>query len=187
MAALAAGLPGAVTAAAGIVPPAVPTNIEVAAEYKPILLGHAVGTQNYICAPAPTASGVDWIFTGSQATLFDDDGRQIATHFLSMNPFRGHALQATWQHSGDTSVVWATKVEGSLDANYVQPGAIEWLKLEVTGARVGPAGGEKLSRATLIQRVNTAGGVKPPASECTPATVNSRKFVPYEADYYFYQ
>jgi hypothetical protein len=29
--------------------------------------------------------------------------------------------------------------------------------------------------------------VKPPANECTPATLNTRRLVPYEADYYFYR
>ena len=37
------------------------------------------------------------------------------------------------------------------------------------------------------QRINTVGGVKPPSSECTAATLNTRRLVSYEADYYFYQ
>ena len=32
--------------------PVVPTDIEVSADYKLFLVGHAEGTQNYICAPA---------------------------------------------------------------------------------------------------------------------------------------
>jgi hypothetical protein len=35
--------------------------------------------------------------------------------------------------------------------------------------------------------VNTVGGRKPPSAECTPATINTRRFVNYEADYYFYR
>jgi hypothetical protein len=170
-----------------ITPPAVPTDIEVTGDFKPFLRGHAVGTQNFICAPAATATGVDWFFLGPQATVFDDNGEQILTHFLSKNPDQADALQATWQHSGDSSTVWAKKRVGSTDATYVAPGAIEWLLLDVTGAEVGPLGGEKLSKALLIQRVNTVGGVKPPAGECTPGTINSRKYVNYEADYYFYR
>jgi hypothetical protein len=38
-----------------------------------------------------------------------------------------------------------------------------------------------------IQRVHTVGGIKPPAAECTASTINTRRFVPYEADYYFYE
>ena len=37
-----------------------------------------------------------------------------------------------------------------------------------------------------IQRVNTVGGLKPPAETCTATTLTNRKFVPYEADYFFY-
>lgn len=180
-------LSAAPRAAERIVPPDVPADLVVDPSYKPILVGHAIGTQNYICAPAATASGVDWFFIGPQATLFDVYGRQIATHFLSRNPIQNEVLHATWQHSGDSSAVWAKKYRGSTDAAYVAPDAIEWLLLEVTGNVFGPAGGEKLARARFIQRVNTVGGLKPPSAECTASTVNTRRLVSYEADYYFYE
>ena len=35
----------------GIVPPPLPANIQVPPGNTPYLLGHAVGTQNYICLP----------------------------------------------------------------------------------------------------------------------------------------
>ena len=105
------------------------------------------GTQNYICAPAATATGVDWLFIGPQATLFNDSLQQAGTHYQSRNPQRNNAIQATWQDSGDTSAVWATRRDGSLDANYVAPGAIEWLVLDVSGAQLGPTAGNKLSPA----------------------------------------
>jgi hypothetical protein len=57
----------------------------------------------------------------------------------------------------------------------------------MTGAQISPSGGQKLATTTLIQRVHTVGGVKPPAAECTASTINTRKFVSYEADYYFYE
>jgi hypothetical protein len=177
----------AATFAAGFTPPAVPSDIAVPAGYKLVLVGHAVGTQNYICAPAATATGVDWFFLGPQATVFDADGQQITTHFLSRNPYQAGVLQATWQHSRDSSAVWARKLRGSTDPAYVASDAIEWLLLEMTGAQMGPFAGRKLSTTTLIQRVNTVGGVKPPAAECTASTINTRRYVPYEADYYFYE
>ena len=183
---LGVGLNGATHAAGVLTPPSVPTDIQVTGR-KLIQVGHAIGTQNYICAPAATASGLDWFFIGPQATLFDLDGRQIATHFLSKNPWQFDALQATWQHSGDTSAVWAKKLRGSTDAAYVAPDAIEWLLLEMTGAQAGPFGGDKLATTKLIQRVHTVGGLKPPAAACTVSTVNTRRFVSYEADYYFYE
>ena len=174
-------------AADRIVPPAVPTDIEVPAGAKPVLVGHAIGTQNFICAPTAGGSGVEWRFIGPQATLFDDSLQQTGTHYQSRNPLQNDAIQATWQDSGDTSAVWAKRRDGSIDPAYVAPDAIEWLLLDVTGQQVGPTGGTKLTPSLLIQRVNTVGGVKPPATDCTPATLNTRKLVPYEADYYFYK
>jgi hypothetical protein len=184
---LATALSGASRAAEQIVPPAVPAGLGAPAGYTPFLVGHAVGTQNYICAPAATPSGVDWLFVGPQATVFNADIEQILTHFQSRNPLQGDVIHATWQHSHDSSAVWAKKYAGSLDPNYVAPGAIEWLLLEVTGTQIGPTGGEKLARTAYIQRVNTLGGAKPSAAECTASTVNTRRLVSYEADYYFYR
>ena len=181
-------LAGAVPDAAGrIVPPAVPAGLEVDAGLKPFFVTHAVGTQNYICAPANTTAGVDWVFIGPQATGFGAALEQVVTHFQSKNPQQSDALHATWQHSRDSSAVWATRVNGSLDPNYVAPGAIEWLKLQVTGQVLGPTGGDKLFTAKFIHRVNTVGGVKPPLADCAPATFNTRRLVYYEADYYFYE
>jgi hypothetical protein len=173
----------AAQAAAGTTPTEVPADIEVPAGFKPFLEGHAVGTQNYICAP--TAAGLKWLFIGPQATVFDENGRQFLTHFQSIN-FQGDAIQATWQHSRDTSAVWARKRTGSTDPYYVAPDAIEWLLLEVTGATPGPTDGDKLVPTMLIQRVNTAGG-KEPSFPCTAAIVNQRELVPYEADYIFFR
>ena len=181
------GLIGPAHAAGVFTPPVVPTNIAAPAGLKLVLVGHAVGTQNYICAPAATATGRDWFFIGPQATLFDADGQQITTHFLSKNPYENDVLHATWQHSRDTSAVWAKKFTGSTDPAYVAPDAIEWLLLEMTGAEVGPFGGLKLARTKFIQRVHTVGGLKPAAAECTASTINTRRFVDYEADYYFYE
>ena len=178
-------LTAAAHAAGPYTPPAVPGNLEATGR-KLVVAGHAFGTQNYICAVAATTSGVDWFFLGPQATVFDADGRQIATHFLSKNPITGE-FHATWQHSTDSSAVWAKKLRGSTDAAYVAPDAIEWLLLEATANRVGPLGGSKLAKVTRIQRVNTVGGVKPPVEECTPSTINVRQLVRYEADYYFYE
>ncbi len=180
-------LPGVLHAQGEIVRPNVPSEIQVGDAYKLVLSGHAVGTQNYICAPAATASGVDWFFIGPQATVFDSSGVQLLTHFLSRNPLQADALQATWQHSKDTSAVWGKKLRGSTDSAYVSADAIEWLLLEATGSTIGPAGGVKLTGTLLIQRVNTVGGIKPPSAECMTSSINTRRFVPYEADYYFYK
>ena len=178
-------------ASAGVVhadrisPPAVPANISVGAGYKLFFAGHAVGTQNYICSVTPSGS-IEWFFTGPQATIYDVDLEQTMTHFLSRNPAQNNVLHATWQHSRDSSTIWAKRLDGSTDSRYVRPDAIEWLLLEVTGDQSGPTGGDRMTPAVRIQRVNTVGGLKPPATECSAATLTNRKFVPYEADYFFY-
>jgi len=172
-------------AADQITPPAVPEGLDAPTGFKPFLVGHAIGTQNYMCVVS--GSGFEWVFIGPQATAFDANAQQILTHFQSKNPFDNDVIDATWQHSRDTSAVWGRKVKGSSDPNYVAPGAVEWLLLRVTGAQVGPTGGDRLSSAQYIQRVNTIGGAKPPIADCSTSTVNTRKLVYYEADYYFYQ
>ena len=174
-------------AADRVLEPSVPSNLVVPAGYRAFLAGHAIGTQNYICAPAPTATGVDWLPIGPQATVFNREFEQVLTHFQSKNPSQGDAIHATWQHSKDTSAVWATKLRGSTDPAYVAPDAIEWLLLQVTGTQFGPNGGHKLVQTAFIQRVNTVAGLKPPAADCTAGTMNTRKLVYYEADYYFYR
>jgi hypothetical protein len=166
-------------------PPPVPANLEVPPGHKAFLEGHAYGTQNYSCLP--TATGVAWTFQAPQATLFNDNDNQTMTHFLSPNPVESGTLRATWQHSRDTSAVWAAAIASSTDPNYVAPGAVPWLLLRVVGAAEGPDGGDKLTETVLIHRVNTAGGIAPAAGCATGADIGKRVFVPYETDYIFYR
>lgn len=161
-----------------LTPPPVPADIQVPAGNKVFLKGHAVGTQNYICLPT------GWTLFGPQATLFNDQDHQVITHFLSPNPDQGGAARATWQHSRDTSSVWAVKIAESLDPDFVAPEAIAWFKLEVVGAEEGPTGGNKLMPTTFIHRLNTSGGVKP-STDCTE--IGKTELVSYTADYFFYK
>ena len=173
-------------AEAQVIPPLVPANLEVASGNTPYLIGHAIGTQNYVCLLR--AGGFAWTFFGPQATLFDDHGQQLTTHFLSANPDENGTLRATWQHSQDTSAVWALAIATSTDPAYVLPGAIPWLLLRVVGAEAGPTGGPTLTATTFIQRVNTGGGVAPAADGCARAAdIGKRALVPYTADYVFYR
>lgn len=149
------------------------------------LVGHATGTQNYICL-FPGADP-DWVLVGPQATLFNDADRQIVTHFLSPNPDEGGTARASWQHAQNTSAVWAKKVAESSDPACAAPGAIPCFRLQVVGVEYGPTGGQRLAETTFIQRVYTTGGM-PPASGCGEAgQVGVRAFVPYTADYIFYK
>jgi hypothetical protein len=171
--------------AGDVTPPPVPSNIQVPAGNKAFFAGDAVGTQNYICLPS--GSGFAWTFFGPQATLFNDADEQVITHFLSPNPDESGTPRATWQHSRDTSTVWAVAIASSSDPAFVEPGAIPWLLLQVVGAQDGPTGGDKLSETTFIQRLNTSGGIAP-LTGCTLATdVGKKALVPYTTVYFFYK
>ena len=186
-----------------IVVPPVPSNLQVPAGHRAYLVGHAEGIQDYICMPCPNAitpaaacpaSGFAWAFFGPQATLFDvedGDDAQIMTHFLSPNPDEAGKPRPAWQHSRDTSIVWANNTsppsQSSTDSAFVVPGAIPWLLLPVAGTQVGPTGGGKLTKTTFIQRLNTAGGLAP-ATGCATAVDSGKKaLVPYSTDYFFYK
>jgi hypothetical protein len=147
--------------------------------------GHAAGYQIYICLP--TSTGFAWAFFGPQATVFGDKDEQIMTHFLSPNPAEASTLRATWQHSRDTSAVWAAAIQSSTDPAFVEPGAIPWLLLERRGVQAGPKDGDRLTSTTYIQRLNTTGGVAPSTGCAGSGDVGARSFVPYTADYLFYR
>jgi hypothetical protein len=179
-----------------ITPPAVPANLEVPAGHKVFLVGHAVGTQNYICLP--TATGVGFALFTPQATLYGDNGKQVTTHFFGPNPFEAntnpkvlgeHMIRAAWQDSKDTSTVWGMVQPGhsSTDPAYVEPGAIAWLLVTIVGAQDGPNGGDRLSGATYIQRLNTHGGAAPSTGCASPGDLGNQAHVPYTTDYYFYK
>jgi hypothetical protein len=189
-----------------VTPPSVPFNITVPEGNRAFLVGHAVGTQNYVCLPSATsATGVAYALFTPEATLFDDDGKQITTHFFSPNPFERNTspallaigvIRATWQ-AKDSSSIWG-KVrpadpnipddlgDSSTDPAFVAKGAIPWVKVTATGTADGPNGGDKLTKTTFVQRLNTSGGVAPSTGCASPSNVGNQAFVPYTADYFFY-
>jgi hypothetical protein len=169
--------------------PPVPANLEVPPGHTLFLATRAVGTQNYICVTGAKHT-VGWRFLGPQATLFVDSGgglqQQATTHFLSANPSEGLA-RPTWQHSIDTSRVWGRVRSSSTDQNYVAPGAIPWLLLEMAGTELGPTGGGFMAQTTFIQRVNTSGGVAPSTGCTNDDNIGALALVPYTTDYFFYR
>ena len=167
--------------------PDVPSDLVVPDGHVLFAKGFAVGTQNYMCAPA-TGGGVAWKGFAPEATLFVPVlglHPQLATHFLSVNPEDGTA-RPTWQHSIDSSKVWGKVSKIVTDPNYVEPGAIPWLLLEAAGKEAGPDDGSFFTQTAYIQRINTSGGVAP-ATGCTATTIGALALVPYTTDYYFYK
>ena len=190
---------GAVTqSVAQVTPPTTPDKITPPAGNTAFLVGHALGSQGYVCLPSNTG-GTSWTINPArpEATLFTDFGQpvQIITHFASIDanpninapnpvPLGGNA---TWQSSFDTSKVWA-KAVGSIDAgtdraSCPNDGAIPCLLLQSIGNQKGPTGGNLLAKATFVQRLNTRGGAAP----TTSCTVGQTQLVPYTADYFFYR
>jgi len=164
-----------------LTPPVVPQEIQV--DDQLFLIGHGVGTQNYVCLPS--GAGFAFSLFTPEATLFTDDAGQLTTHFFSpdRDPRDFGAIRVTWEHSRDTSTIWGA-VTGQVQ---VSKDAINWLRVEIKGALPGPTGGDKLTPTTFVQRINTVGGLAP-AADCVGATdVGKRAFVPYTADYLFFK
>ena len=148
-----------------VVPPAPAPGLQADADLKVFLVGHAVGTQNYVCSRA--GAGVKYVLFTPEATLFDDDGKQIITHYFSPNPnpkdpntsatvVADGVIRATWQDK-DTSTIWAQLHPNG--AATVDESAIAWLLLDALVLRLGDGylgGGHLLVRLLAICSVKRA-------------------------------
>ena len=141
--------------------PKVPADIAVPEGNTLYLKAHAVGVQIYSC------NGTAWTFVAPRADLLDRRGKLIGTHFAG----------PTWQAKDGSKVVGARVAGVNVD-----PTAIDWLLLSATSTTRGAFG-----HTTFIQRVNTTGGLIPPAADCNPSTSGTVKEVPYTADYHFWK
>ena len=166
-----------------------PTDITVPAGNELFLVGHAIGTQNYTCVAVPSDEGLmfSWVPFGPQATLFNDRGAQLTTHFLSANPDEDGKARPTWQSSRDTSAVWGEPIALTSDSSKVEPGAIPWLLLRVVGREGRPTGSRHLARTSFIQRINTSGGVAPATGCAEDENIGDKALVPYSTDYLFFR
>jgi len=178
-----------VAQAQSLTPPPVPDRLHVADGNEVFLIGHAFGTQDYVCAAS--GSGVAFVLTTPEAVLFDNPARRVVNHFFSPNPVEGGTIRATWQSTRDSSVFWGKAAADNVatfqtDPDFVAPDAIAWVLLSRAGVLDGVGGGNTLSKATFVQRVNTVGGLAPSIGCNSPADILHTAFVPYEADYVFY-
>ena len=174
-----------------ISPPVVPpgSGLDVEPGNEVFLLGRGVGTQNYVCSPCDATKpncplGLAFTLFTPQATLFNDLGEQLITHFSSPNPVENNTIRVTWQDSRDTSSVWAKAV----NSVFVRSDSIAWVLLNVkdTGTKAGPTG-DRMTKTTFIQRVNTVGGLAPVGGCLRSIDLGRQAFVPYIADYFFYK
>jgi uncharacterized protein (TIGR03118 family) len=140
--------------------PEVPLDIAAPAGTKVAFHGFAVGFQIY------TWDGVSWGNAVPSATLFDDQGHVVATHFAG----------PSWQ-SRSGSVVVGAVVPPRVT---VDEQSIPWLLLHAT-TNSGPG---IFAHTPWIQRIHTAGGKAPAANGTVIGQVAE---VPYTADYYFFR
>ena len=173
--------------AQNVTPPRVPGTLHVPEGNEAFLIGHAFGSQDYVCAAS--GSGVAFVLTTPEAVLFDNPARRVINHFFSPNPFERGTIRATWQSTRNSSVFWGQLVQAATfatDPDFVAPDAIAWLLLSRAGVLEGSGNGDNLAEATFVQRVNTVGGLAPSIGCNSPADIGKTAFVPYEADYVFY-
>lgn len=122
---------------------------------------HAEGLQVYQCSPAPDGT-LTWQVREPIATLIAE-GNTVGRHYVGPD----------WEHV-DGSAVRARAV-GSTPGKTLQD--LPWLKLDVVSRR----GKGVLSSVTIVQRVNTQGGLVQGGCD-EPGSVRT---VPYSADYVF--
>ena len=161
--AVAAAFP--VAASAGPQAPDVPADIAVTDGSKPYLIAHAVGVQIYRC------DGTGWRFVAPLASLYDDRGHLVATHYAG----------PTWEARDGSRVVGRRAAGVNVDAT-----AIDWLKLSMASTTTGDDG-DRLTHTTWIQRIATVGGIAPSAADCNAATAGTTSEEPYTADYVFWK
>ena len=171
-----------------VTPPPVPGTLNPPDGSVAFLIGHAFGTQDYVCAPSATG-GVAFVLTTPEAVLFDNPARRIINHFFSANPFESGMVRATWQSTRDASAFWGKLSASATFASnpeFVAKDAIAWLGLSRAGVVGGLEGGGILSTTTFVQRVNTVGGLAPTVGCSSPDDLGNTAFVPYQADYVFF-
>jgi hypothetical protein len=131
---------------------------------KVFLIGHGVGVQIYTC------NGSVWSAAVPRANLYGDNGKLIITHFAG----------PSWQAKDGSKAVGTV-------VNKVTPdlSAIPWVLLS---AKTTPgADGDRLVDTTFIQRLDTVGGLQPPAADCNAATAGTVVESPYTAEYVFWK
>ena len=129
-----------------------------------VLEVEADGVQIYTCEAKD--QGFAWVFKAPEANLFDNQNRQIGTHFAG----------PSWKMS-DGAVVGETV--GRADAP--RSGAIPWLLLKAKSHE----GSGALSTVAFIRRINTKGGAAP-VGGCDAAHKGEEARMRYDALYQFF-
>jgi len=145
-------------------PTGVPDQVKVGDGNKVFLVGHGVGVQIYAC------NGSVWSSAVPRANLYGDNGKLIVSHFGG----------PTWEAKDGSRAVGTV-----VDKVIVDRTAIPWVLLSATTTP--GQDGDRLVDTTFIQRLETTGGLTPPAADCNAATAGTAVEVPYTAEYVFWK
>ena len=131
----------------------------------PLLEVVADGVQIYTCEAKGNL--FEWSFKAPEANLFDEQGRQIGTHFAG----------PTWRMADGSAIV------GEVIAKADAPGkgAVQWLLLRAKSHQ----GRGILAGAAFIVRTDTKGGVAP-TTGCDTDHVSEQARMRYAASYQFF-
>jgi hypothetical protein len=128
----------------------------------------AKGDQIYTVKAGANGSKPEWSAATPDAKLFDNKGQEIGRH--------GKGPHWTMADGGTVVGQLPPARKAVMD-----PSAVPWLQID---AKPGSAAGS-LKDVTVIQRINTTGGL-PPAADLTDANIGKDFRVPYTAEYLFY-
>jgi len=161
---------GIVTQTTGqaIPPPDVPEGIKAPAGQKVVLQVKARGSQIYTCQLG-TDGHFAWTLKGPEAELHDRQGAMVGRHYAG----------PTWKNNDGSEVTG--KASAKVDSP--DPRSIPWLLVIATAH----SGEGVLGRVSSIQRINTQGGMPPPAADCNSLRQNVEVRSEYTADYCFYE
>jgi len=147
--------------------PAVPANVETAANQALAITLIGRGVQIYKCSAVPgMANKFEWVFTAPEADLFDVQGRKVGRHFGG----------PTWELNDGGKVIGRLKAK----ADAPDGKGVPWLLLDAV-----QASGPIMGKVQSIQRIETVGG-KPPADSADESKLGQEKRVEYTATYKFY-
>ncbi|KAJ3008304.1 hypothetical protein HKX48_008656 [Thoreauomyces humboldtii] len=144
----------------------------VPAAPTPVLSVHATGTQNYVC----DVTAGKWALFGADATLFDDQGKAVGSHFfVDAVPHWSVSSDDSYVATGTIIAVASPDAEGGAAKN------VPWL---VTGKKTSSESG-LLSTVSTVVRSETRGGVAPPPDTCNSERAFWTVKVDYTANYIF--
>jgi len=131
----------------------------------PLLELVADGVQIYACEAKE--GGFNWSLKAPEANLFDNQGREVGTHFAG----------PTWKLDDGSEVVG--EVVARADA--ADPRAIQWLLLRAKSHQ----GSGALSVVAYVRRTDTKGGTAP-STGCDTNHLSQQARMRYSATYQFF-